>query len=139
MICEDTPIALNEIEIFSGLTKQELRSVNRLMATVNVKAGRHLARQGEKGREFMVIRQGEATVNRDGKKLTKLKRGDFFGENSVIADVPRTATVIADTDMVINTMNRQEFSILLDQVPQFARTVLTNTVQRLNQSGDCQS
>ena len=130
---------MNEIEIFSGLTKQELRSVNRLMATVNVKAGRHLARQGEKGREFMVIRQGEATVNRDGKKLTKLKRGDFFGENSVIADVPRTATVIADTDMVINTMNRQEFSILLDQVPQFARTVLTNTVQRLNQSGDCQS
>ena len=46
MICEDTPIALNEIQIFSGLTKQELRSVNRLMATVDVKAGHHLARQG---------------------------------------------------------------------------------------------
>ena len=62
MIYEDTPIALNEIQIFSGLTKQELRSVNRLMATVDVKAGHHLARQGEKGREFMVIKQGEATV-----------------------------------------------------------------------------
>ena len=135
MICEDTPIALNEIQIFSGLTKQELRSVNRLMATVDVKAGHHLARKGEKGREFMVIRQGEATVNRDGKKITKLKRGDFFGENSVIADIPRTATVIADTDMVIGTMNRQEFSILLDEVPQLARKVLVNTVQRLNECG----
>ena len=100
MICEDTPIALNEIQIFSGLTKQELRSVNRLMATVDVKAGHHLARQGEQGREFMVIRQGEATVNRDGKKITKLKRGDFFGENSAIADIPRTATVIADLSLI---------------------------------------
>ena len=135
MICEDTPIALNEIQIFSGLTKQELRSVKRLMATVDVKAGHHLARQGEKGREFMVIRQGEATVNRDGKKITKLKRGDFFGENSAIADIPRTATVIADTDMVIGTLNRQEFSILLDEVPQLARKVLVNTVQRLNDCG----
>ena len=135
MICENTPIALNEIQIFSGLTKQELRSVNRLMATVDVKAGHHLARQGEKGREFMVIRQGEATVNRDGKKITKLKRGDFFGENSAITDIPRTATVIADTDMVIGTMNRQEFSILLDEVPQLARKVLVNTVKRLNECG----
>ena len=42
MICEDTPIALNEIQIFSGLTKQELRSVNRLMATVDAVSYTHL-------------------------------------------------------------------------------------------------
>jgi len=135
MICKDKPVALNEIEIFADLSKQELRSVNRLMTTVNVKAGHHLARQGEQGREFMIIRKGEATVNRDGEKLTQLKKGDFIGETSVIAGIPRTATVIADTDMVIETMNRQEFSILLDEVPQLARKVLTGTVQRLHQTG----
>ena len=50
MICKDKPIALNQVEIFSDLSKQELRSVNRLMTTVSVKAGHHLVRQGEQGR-----------------------------------------------------------------------------------------
>jgi CRP-like cAMP-binding protein len=134
MICKDKPVALNEVKIFSNLSKQDLRSVDRLTTTVNVKAGHHLAREGEHGREFMIIRKGEATVNRDGEKLTQLKKGDFIGETSVIAGTPRTATVVADTDMIIDTMNRQEFSILLDKVPQLARKVLTCTVQRMHQT-----
>tara|TARA_X000001036_G_scaffold26439_1_gene21986 strand:+ start:398 stop:832 length:435 start_codon:yes stop_codon:yes gene_type:complete len=137
MICKDKPVALNQVEIFSDLSKQELRSVNRLMTTVSVKAGHHLVRQGEQGREFMIIRKGEATVNRDGKELTQLKKGDFIGETSMIAGIPRTASVVADTDMVIDTMNRQEFSILLDEIPQLARKVLTGTVQRMHQTGNC--
>ena len=136
MIYKDKPVALNQVEIFSDLSKQELRSVSRLMTTVSVKAGHHLVRQGEHGREFMIIRKGEATVNRDGEELTQLKKGDFIGETSMIAGIPRTATVVADTDMIIDTMNRQEFSILLDEIPQLARKVLTGTVQRMHQTGN---
>ena len=55
---------LKGIELFSELSKKELRSVSRLMTAVNVKAGKALMTEGEVGREFLVLLEGEATVRR---------------------------------------------------------------------------
>ena len=71
--------------------------------------------QGDPGREFMIIAEGTAAVKRNARKIATLGPGDFFGELAVLAGVPRTATVIAETDMVVEAMNRQEFSSLLDE------------------------
>jgi CRP-like cAMP-binding protein len=49
----------------------------------------------------------------------------------VLAGVPRTATVTADTDMVVEALNRQEFSSLLDESPSMAKKILLGAVKRL--------
>jgi CRP-like cAMP-binding protein len=124
---------LAEIELFSELTKKELKRVASFMTRITVKAGRDLTVQGQPGREFMVIADGEATVRRNGRVIAHFKPGDFFGELAVIAGVPRTATVTADTDMVVEALNRREFSSMLDESAKIAKKVLVGAVKRLHQ------
>jgi CRP-like cAMP-binding protein len=123
--------ALEGIGIFSELTKAQHRSLARLMTCIPVKAGRTLTTEGQPGREFMVIVEGAASVRRDGRLIATLGPGEFFGEMSLIAGSPRSATVTAETDMFIKTLNRREFSSMLDENPSLARKVLVGAVKRL--------
>lgn len=126
-----TDDTLKNIELFSELSAKELRDVAKLMTPVSVKAGRDLTVEGEPGREFMIILEGTATVRRNGRVVATLGPGDFFGEMAVVAGVPRTATVTADTDMVLEALNRREFSTLLDESPKLAKKILVGAVKRL--------
>lgn len=123
---------LGAIELFSELSAKERKAVGRLMTSVSVKPGRDLIKEGDVGREFLVIVEGEATVRRGGKVVARLGAGDFMGELAVIAGVPRTATVTADTEMTVSVLNRREFSTLLDSQPKLARKILVGAVKRLH-------
>ena len=123
---------LETIELFSELTAKERNAVSRLMTNVTIKAGRDLMVEGTAGREFLIILDGEATVRRSGRIVARVGAGDFLGELAVIAGVPRTATVTADTEMSVSVLNRREFSALLDDQPKLARKVLVGAVKRLH-------
>ena len=124
---------LSHIELFSELTNKEIKKVASFMTTIDVRAGRDLTVQGTVGREFMIIAEGEATVRRKGRLVATLGPGDFFGELAVIAGVPRTATVTAESAMVVEALNRREFSSLLDESPKLARKILVGAVKRLHE------
>lgn len=132
MARNDTDDRLRGIPIFSELSKKELRTVSRLMTQIDVKEGRALTREGEVGREFMIIVEGSAVVRRNGRKIAELGAGDFLGELAVLSGAPRTADVIASTDMVLETLNRREFMSLLDESAAIAKKVLIGAVKRLH-------
>ncbi|MCH7788860.1 MAG: cyclic nucleotide-binding domain-containing protein [Acidobacteria bacterium] len=122
---------LGSVNIFSECSKKELKAISRLVTPVHVEAGRVLTTEGEVGREFMVILEGSARVERGGAPVATLGPGDFFGELAVLAGVPRTATVTAETDMYLEALNRREFSTMLDENPKLAKKVLIGAVKRL--------
>ncbi len=124
---------LATIELFAELSKKERRDVSRLMTTITVKEGREIMTEGTPGREFVIVVDGTATVRRKGRILAQVGPGDFLGELAVIAGVPRTATVTADSPMTISVLNRREFSALLDEQPRLARKVLVGAVKRLHE------
>jgi CRP-like cAMP-binding protein len=124
---------LAAIELFSELTSREVKALGKLMTPVRVKTGKDIMVEGQSGREFAIITEGTATVRRGGRVLAQVGAGDFLGELSVIAGVPRTATVTADTDLELMVLNRREFSALLDENPKIARKVLVGAVKRLHQ------
>lgn len=131
MARSDIDQTLAGIPIFSECTRKELKAISKLVTPVNIPAGKVLVKEGDPGREFMIIVSGTATVRRNGRKVASLGPGDFFGELAVLAGVPRTATVIADVDMTVEAMNRQEFSSLLDESPAMAKKILIGAVKRL--------
>ncbi len=124
---------LSQIELFSELSVKEIKKIASFMTSMTVKKGRDLTVQGTPGREFMVIETGEASVRRNGRPIATLSPGDFFGELAVIAGVPRTATVTAETDMNVEVLNRREFSSMLDESPRLAKKILVGAVKRLHE------
>ena len=115
---------LSKVPIFAGCSEDQLRDITRLLTPVDVKAGTTLARQGDYGKEFFVIIEGTAAVLRDGVELAKLGAGDVVGEISIIDGGQRTATVVADTDMLVEVATHPEFAGLLDRAPEIAVNML---------------
>jgi CRP-like cAMP-binding protein len=56
-----------------------------------------------------VIADGHVRVTRGGDVINELDAGDSFGEIALIRDVPRTASVVADTDVTTYTLSREVF------------------------------
>lgn len=115
---------LGSIGLFSALSRKELQRVARVSDEVQVRAGHELARQGDIGREMFVLVSGEATVKRNGRKVSTIGPGSAVGELSLLDRGPRTATVTCDTDCTVLVLGAREFTSLLDDVPGLAHKVL---------------
>ena len=124
------------IPIFSGCNKKELKAITRLLSSLSVSAGEVLTKQGGHGREFMIIESGTAIVRRNDRKVGTLQAGDFFGELAMLAGVARTATVVAQTDMVIDVLNPREFSSLLQENPAIATKIYLQAIRRLYEDNE---
>lgn len=123
--------ALKGIPLFAGLTNKELDFLARLTTEISVKEGHTLVKQGQPGREAMVIMSGTAVVRRNGRKIDEMGPGEFFGEMSLIDDLPRNADVVASSDMTVLVMDSKEFSTIFDEYPKVAVKVLKVVVERL--------
>ena len=75
----------------------------------NVEQGRLVIRQGEVGDRVYVIDAGRYDVIADGHLVNTLESGDVFGEIALIADVPRTASVMAVEDGRVLGIDRATF------------------------------
>ena len=122
---------LKEVPLFSGLNDRQLGRLAREVDEVEVPKGRVIARQGESGREFLLILQGSAVVERDGKKMAKLGPGDFFGEMSLLDGKPRSASVAAETDLVLLVMHSRSFAGVLAEIPALQKRLLVKLSERL--------
>jgi CRP/FNR family transcriptional regulator, cyclic AMP receptor protein len=128
---ESTDERLARIPLFEGLSKKQLSQVSSLMTLLDLKAGTVLARQGEIGREFLILLEGQVEVARDGKIIAVRGPGDFIGEIALLDNRPRTATVTARTDVVVEALNRGEFASLLAEAPELSAQVMATMARRL--------
>ena len=88
---------IKRVPLFEHCTKRELALIARVADELDLPAGKKLTREGEPGREFLVLLAGTADVHKRGGKVAALGPGDFIGEIALLIDVPRTATVTTTT------------------------------------------
>ena len=82
--------------------------------------GDDLIAEGERASDFLVLKSGRATVRRDGQTLAHLMPGDFFGEDALIMNGRRNATVSASEAGVVLRLPKDRFvALLLDRVVRF--------------------
>jgi CRP-like cAMP-binding protein len=125
---------LKKVPLFNNLSQRHLKEITKHADQVQVEKGRVLAQQGKTGWEFIFIVEGKARVEKDGKVIRQLSKGDFFGEISLIDGEPRTATVIAETDMTILIVHKKSFDHLLDTIPGLQRKILVSFCQYLRRA-----
>ena len=100
--------------------------------TYEVEEGKTLTREGDLGREFFVIVEGDVSVMQEGNEIRRLGAGDFFGEIALIYDnARRTATVTAVSPLRFFVLTRQSFRSLLEHQPEIEEKVMAALEERL--------
>jgi CRP/FNR family transcriptional regulator/CRP/FNR family cyclic AMP-dependent transcriptional regulator len=128
---------LQRVPLFSGLNDDELRRVAELSRIAEAPAGTVVTQIGEPGDSFFIIIDGAVTVRTPVGAGIQLQPGDFFGEMSLLDGEPRSATIVASTDLRLLIVDRSHFWRLLDETPDLVRrilTILSRRVRRLEQT-----
>ena len=123
---------LEAVPLFSSCSKAELQRIASLADELDLAEGATLIREGERGREFLVIVDGTVRVTKHGKKVRDLRAGDFIGEIALVVDRPRTATVTATSPVRLLVVTDRAFSRLLEQVPSISLKVMQSLGERLH-------
>jgi CRP-like cAMP-binding protein len=122
---------LKRVPLFALCSKQELVEIARLADEIDVSEGKVLTREGDRGREFFVLVEGTAEVQRHGETINALGHGDFFGEIALVSGRPRTATVTATSPVRALVVTEQAFGALLRKSPEIQSKVLLALAERV--------
>ena len=113
------------------MSRKNLTAVGRISDEVDLPAGKVLIREDTIGSQFFILLDGEAEVRRHGRKVNVLRKGDFFGEISLLTNRATTATVTATTPVRVLVVTRRSFNQLLRDAPGVQWTVMQALVKRV--------
>jgi CRP/FNR family transcriptional regulator, cyclic AMP receptor protein len=117
--------------LFWNCSKRQLQQIAQIADEIDLREGKEMTRQGERGREFFVLLEGDADVKKDGRRINRLGSGDFFGEIALVSDTPRTATVTATSPVRALVITDRSFRRLMEDQPEIQGKVLAALAARL--------
>jgi len=109
---------LASVPIFAPLPGGSLEHLAGRLTPLRLDPGTVIVREGDAGDRFYIVADGEVEVSQDGKPVSELGPGGYFGEISLIRDIPRTATVTAKTPVVLYGLDRDDFLAAVTGHPQ---------------------
>jgi CRP-like cAMP-binding protein len=125
---------LSRVPLFEKLAPRELDKVAKQMKERTFAAGDTVTTEGEGGVGFFVVEDGNATVSVRGSTVGTLGPGDHFGEIALIDKGPRSATIVADSNLRCRGMTAWEFRPLIQEHSEMAWPLLEALVARLRES-----
>jgi CRP/FNR family transcriptional regulator len=124
---------LGSVPLFQGLSQKDLNKIlDRMKESFHV-AGDTVIFEGRAGIGFHLILEGEANVRRNGRTAARLGAGEFFGEMALVDDGPRSATVVAVSDLTTVILSKWEFRPLLKDHPEIAWKMIEHLVARVRE------
>jgi CRP-like cAMP-binding protein len=117
----DWMTALLQTKAFHRIPPANIQAIFMRMQRINYRARDVVIKQGTEGDYFYVVVSGKCAVtretplNKEGIKLAELGTGDSFGEEALIAEAKRNATVTMLTDGTLMRLGKQDFQTLLNE------------------------
>lgn len=101
-------------------------------------AGDKIFAQGDLGTEMFIIQDGEVEIIKhiggESHVLSRLEKGDFFGEMAVLEALPRTADAVAVTEVRVVAINGSRFDEMLRKNPEVAVRIIRKYSKRLREA-----
>ena len=123
--------ALARLSLFADLTHPQLEALAQSFSEEVFAEGQRVIRQDVSGGGFYVILDGEAKVVIDGDERSRLTRGDFFGEISLLTEEKPTADVIATSLLRCLIIPDNELKAFLLKQPSVMYRMLQIEARRL--------
>jgi CRP-like cAMP-binding protein len=118
---DDWMTTLLQTKAFHKIPPANIQAIFMRLQQVNHKAGDVVIKQGDEGDFFYVITRGKCVVtretplNKEGIRLAELQVGDTFGEEALISEAKRNATVAMETDGSLMRLGKEDFRKLLNE------------------------
>ncbi|MBI4240794.1 MAG: cyclic nucleotide-binding domain-containing protein [Candidatus Rokubacteria bacterium] len=135
---------LRSVSLFKEIAEPHLGTLSRRLRERRLRKGEVLFREGDPGQELFLIREGSVVISkpvmgRVEQVLARLGPGEFFGEMSLFDQSPRSATVQAEMETVLLSLDRDNLHQLIEVSPSTAAALFYQLVrvfiQRLRDTG----
>jgi len=129
---------LRKIPLFAKIDPSKLKLLAFTSERLTYGAGQELFHQGDVGDTAYIIIDGEADVLVDTPTgelaVAKLKQNDLVGEIAILINVPRTATVRADSELTTLAISKDQFFRMIGEFPDMAVEIMRELAQRLERT-----
>ena len=132
---------LKKVPLFENVEDGELERLSSLLVERSFSKDTHIVSRDEAGDSMFVISKGRVKISipGDGGReviLNILKAGDFFGEMSLVDDLPRSANVIACEDSKVLILKREQFREHVNKSPQSSLNIMAELSRRLRRADE---
>jgi CRP/FNR family cyclic AMP-dependent transcriptional regulator len=129
---------LRKIPLFANVEPSKLKLLAFTSDRLVFQQDQELFHQGDTGDAAYLILNGQARVTIDSPagelELAKAEQNEIVGEIAILCDVPRTATVTAETELVTLRISKDLFFRLIEEFPQMAIEIMRELAHRLESS-----
>jgi CRP-like cAMP-binding protein len=128
--------ALDDVSIFAPLTPEERTALAHKLVSTRFSAGEIVTREGDTAEWLYVLTEGTAGARvsvadgREHGRVASLEPGQFFGEMALLTGAPRSATVVAETDLHCYKLDRDSFLEIIQARPLMAEEISQLLAQR---------
>ena len=106
---------LKKISLFHETSESKLIEICMMMKKEKFKKGETVFSEGEMGEKLYLIKKGKVKVFKDLKFIRELCEGNCFGEVSLLINEPRSATIIAESDLSLFSLNKDDLNSIIDK------------------------
>ena len=125
---------VDRVQLFASLGKRDRRRLAGELRERRYSAGDTISSEDQGGIGFFLIAEGSATVSVAGTPRRSLGPGDFFGEMALITGEPRSAAIVADSDMLTYVLTQWNFKPLVVDHPEVAWELLRLLAHRVRET-----
>ena len=131
-------LELTKMPLFSELDEEEFKTAASALKTIYAKKNEHIFKEGDTGKEMFILYSGALSAygsQSDGTQrwLFDIQQGNFFGEMSIIAHEPRSATITATADSTVMMLSSVDFFRIISEYPSIGCKLLRAIIAVQNQ------
>lgn len=130
---EDLVLHLRGVRLFERCDDVDIDVIAQYMESLQIGAGQAIIRNGDLGDTLYLLLSGTAHVAQDGMTIRDLGPGDWVGELAILSPAPRSADVVANTDVEVAYLRGEELEVVLDVQPSVARSLLGALAERVRE------
>jgi serine/threonine-protein kinase len=124
---------LRSLGFFNDFTDSEIDEILNVSTMVSFKKGDVIIQEGDIDNTFYIIALGQVDVKKAGKTLQTFGKGDCFGEIGFLMNTKRTATIIANTPVVVLKVNATQMQRVSKECQlRYYRVFTENLIYRLS-------
>lgn len=128
-------VQLESTKLFSGLSETELCLVRQVARELQFRPDQAIFKEGDPGNGIYLVKSGLvqilAIVGEERRVLSRLSGGDLFGEMAVLDNDPRSAAALAENEVTVYYISREDLLQLLEKIPKLPACLVREISRRL--------